>query len=285
MKQLEDLMIAEGDTLRVQPCVSPVWDTALSLIALADAGITPQAEAVQCGRRLAARPRDPPARRLEPLEPRRRAGRLVLRVPQRLLSRHRRHGDGADGAGAKLAVSPRGSSASDDRRRARRSRMRGLHWLLAMQNSDGGWAAFDRDINREVLEKVPFADHNAMLDPSCPDITARVLEALGHFGYRVGSSRGAFGPSSSSAGRRSPTAAGRAAGASTTSTAPGRCSRVWARSASMRRPDGAPGGRLAQARPATERRLGRKLRAATTTRRWPASASRPRRKRPGRCSA
>ena len=40
-----------------------------------------------------------------------------------------------------------------------------------MQNRDGGWAAFDRDINREVLTKVPFADHNAMLDPSCPDIT------------------------------------------------------------------------------------------------------------------
>jgi squalene-hopene/tetraprenyl-beta-curcumene cyclase len=55
-----------------------------------------------------------------------------------------------------------------------------------MQNRDGGWAAFDRDINREVLTRVPFADHNAMLDPSCPDITARVLEALGLYGYHVG---------------------------------------------------------------------------------------------------
>src|SRR6059058_2493444 len=63
---------------------------------------------------------------------------------------------------------------------------RGLRWLLGMQNRDGGWAAFDRDINREILTKVPFADHNAMLDPSCPDITARVLEALGHYGYQVG---------------------------------------------------------------------------------------------------
>ncbi len=61
---------------------------------------------------------------------------------------------------------------------------RGLRWMLGMQNRDGGWAAFDRDIDREVLTKVPFADHNAMLDPSCPDITARVLEALGQFGYR-----------------------------------------------------------------------------------------------------
>ena len=63
---------------------------------------------------------------------------------------------------------------------------RGLRWLLGMQNRDGGWAAFDRDINREVLTRVPFADHNAMLDPSCPDITARVLEALGHFGFGTG---------------------------------------------------------------------------------------------------
>jgi squalene-hopene/tetraprenyl-beta-curcumene cyclase len=60
---------------------------------------------------------------------------------------------------------------------------RGIQWLLAMQNRDGGWAAFDRDIDRQVLTKVPFADHNAMLDPSCPDITARVLEALGPHGY------------------------------------------------------------------------------------------------------
>jgi squalene-hopene/tetraprenyl-beta-curcumene cyclase len=63
---------------------------------------------------------------------------------------------------------------------------RGLRWLLAMQNKDGGWAAFDRDINLEVLTKVPFADHNAMLDPSCPDITARALESLGQYGYRAG---------------------------------------------------------------------------------------------------
>ena len=61
---------------------------------------------------------------------------------------------------------------------------RGLCWLLAMQNDDGGWAAFDRNINREILTKVPFADHNAMLDPSCADITARVLEVLGGMGYR-----------------------------------------------------------------------------------------------------
>ncbi len=62
----------------------------------------------------------------------------------------------------------------------------GLRWLLAMQNKNGGWAAFDRENNREFLCKVPFADHNAMIDPSTPDLTGRVMESLGRLGFRVG---------------------------------------------------------------------------------------------------
>ena len=57
---------------------------------------------------------------------------------------------------------------------------RGLDWMLTFQCKDGGWAAFDKDCTKSVLEKVPFADHNAMLDPECADITARILEVLGH---------------------------------------------------------------------------------------------------------
>jgi squalene-hopene/tetraprenyl-beta-curcumene cyclase len=55
---------------------------------------------------------------------------------------------------------------------------RAVNWLLAMQSEDGGWAAFDVDNNWAVLNQVPFADHNAMLDPTCPDITGRVVECL-----------------------------------------------------------------------------------------------------------
>jgi squalene-hopene/tetraprenyl-beta-curcumene cyclase len=62
----------------------------------------------------------------------------------------------------------------------------GLRWMLAMQNRDGGWGAFDRNNNREFLCHVPFADHNAMIDPSTPDLAGRVLEALGHLGRRTG---------------------------------------------------------------------------------------------------
>jgi len=57
---------------------------------------------------------------------------------------------------------------------------RGLKWMLTFQCKDGGWAAFDKDCTKNVLTKVPFADHNAMLDPECADITARILEVLGH---------------------------------------------------------------------------------------------------------
>jgi squalene-hopene/tetraprenyl-beta-curcumene cyclase len=59
---------------------------------------------------------------------------------------------------------------------------RGLEWLLAMQSGDGGWAAFDADNNWKFLNNVPFADHNAMLDPTCADITGRALEALSAHG-------------------------------------------------------------------------------------------------------
>ena len=59
---------------------------------------------------------------------------------------------------------------------------RGLKWMMTFQCKDGGWGAFDRDCTKNILEKVPFADHNAMLDPECADITARILELLGYEG-------------------------------------------------------------------------------------------------------
>ncbi|HWN94244.1 MAG TPA: prenyltransferase/squalene oxidase repeat-containing protein, partial [Methylomirabilota bacterium] len=63
---------------------------------------------------------------------------------------------------------------------------RGLKWMLTFQCKDGGWAAFDKDCTKSILEKVPFADHNAMLDPECADITARILELLGYEGWDAG---------------------------------------------------------------------------------------------------
>jgi squalene-hopene/tetraprenyl-beta-curcumene cyclase len=173
LKQLDDLMIEEDQSLRIQPCFSPVWDTALTLIALTDTGVPGNYPAVQDGAqwlvdREVRRPGD--WSKMNPgLEP---AGWFFE-------YRNGFYPDTDDTSMVLMALARTGHAFQGGRPPAQRA----LRWLLAMQNRDGGWAAFDRDIDREVLTKVPFADHNAMLDPSCPDITARVLEALGHYGF------------------------------------------------------------------------------------------------------
>jgi squalene-hopene/tetraprenyl-beta-curcumene cyclase len=176
LKQLDDLMIEEGDTLRIQPCFSPVWDTALTLNALADAGLPADHEAVEKAAhwlldKEVRRPGDWSLTNPE-LEP----GGWFFEYNNGF------YPDTDDTAMVLMALAKCGAAATSEGHPAAE---RGLRWLLAMQNRDGGWAAFDRNIDREVLTHVPFADHNAMLDPSCPDITARVLEALGHYGYRA----------------------------------------------------------------------------------------------------
>ena len=177
MTQLGNLCIVEGDTLRLQPCLSPVWDTALSLIAAADAGEPGDSDETAAA-----------VRWLLDKEVRR-AGDWSKTVrgvePGGWFFEYRNafYPDTDDTAMVLIALARCGHATREACRPAVR---RALNWLLAMQNRDGGWAAFDRDIDKQVLERIPFADHNAMLDPSCPDITARVLEALSHYGYRVG---------------------------------------------------------------------------------------------------
>ena len=66
-----------------------------------------------------------------------------------------------------------------------KSVQRALDWVLSMQCKNGGWASFDKDNDRMVFQYVPFADHNAMLDPATVDITGRVLECLATYGYSM----------------------------------------------------------------------------------------------------
>ena len=72
---------------------------------------------------------------------------------------------------------------TDDPKKRDECFQRGMDWMMTFQCKDGGWAAFDKDCTKNILEKVPFADHNAMLDPECADITARILELLGKEGF------------------------------------------------------------------------------------------------------
>ena len=71
----------------------------------------------------------------------------------------------------------------DNETRRTKSIKLGLDWMLSMQSSDGGWGAFDVDNNKEVFNLIPFADHNALLDPSTADLTGRILECLASLGY------------------------------------------------------------------------------------------------------
>ncbi len=176
LRQLDDLMIEEDGKVRLQPCVSPVWDTAITTIALSDAHVADDHPAL-----LRA------VRWLLDLEIRG-PGDWCVRRPGvepsgwHFQYRNALYPDIDDTAMVLLAL--RRTSMADDPEVAACIR-RAVNWLLAMQNKDGGWAAFDVDIDNEVLTKVPFADHNAMLDPSCADITARILEILGTLGYRA----------------------------------------------------------------------------------------------------
>ncbi len=176
LRELEALRIEEGDRIRVQPCLSPVWDTAITAIALADAGL----------------PDDHPAwgRAIDWLLEKeiRKPGDWSVCGPRveptgwHFQFHNPFYPDIDDSAMVLLALARSPLSRTPA---VQAAIQRGVSWLLAMQNRDGGWAAYDVDIDNQVLTKLPFADHNAMLDPSCADITARVLELFGTLGYAI----------------------------------------------------------------------------------------------------
>ncbi len=151
-----------------QPCFSPVWDSAIAAFSLGEAGVPAEGSL----RRLADW--------LVSKEVRRKGDWSVKRPNVEPSGwafefNNEFYPDIDDTAMVLLAFKhARGS----DEVKQQACEKRATDWLLAMQGSDGGWAAFDVDNNWQFLSHVPFADHNAMLDPSCPDITGRVIEAL-----------------------------------------------------------------------------------------------------------
>jgi len=164
-----------GAPIRIQPCFSPVWDTGIALYALADCGLGVGDE---CSARAAEWLRERECRT---------AGDWTANLDAPVAPSgwcfeydNAFYPDCDDTAMVAMSLLRVGGAAN------RAAAERGIRWLLAMQNADGGWAAFDRTVDRPVLEYVPFADHNAMQDPSCPDITGRVLECLATAGYNAG---------------------------------------------------------------------------------------------------
>jgi squalene-hopene/tetraprenyl-beta-curcumene cyclase len=169
-KHLHDFFIREGDEIRIQPCLSPVWDTGLALHALAEAGLSPDSDAAIRATQWLLDKECKVASDWKKNCPNGKCGGWFFEF------QNPHYPDVDDTAMVTMALKRIGGVA------ASAAMDRGLAWTLAMQNDDGGWAAFDKTRHRSLLEKIPFADHNAMQDPSCPDITGRVLEMLGHCG-------------------------------------------------------------------------------------------------------
>jgi squalene-hopene/tetraprenyl-beta-curcumene cyclase len=173
IRHFENLILEDERGFQFQPAVSPIWDTAICAYALGEAHCEKDPAPV-------AEPLTKAADWMLSKEIRRKGDWSVKRphlVPSGWAFEfaNEYYPDIDDTAMVLLAL--RHAKASDPARQARVER-RAVQWLLGMQSSDGGWAAFDVDNNWRILNKVPFADHNAMLDPTCPDITGRVIDAL-----------------------------------------------------------------------------------------------------------
>lgn len=177
MRELARFEIEEGDTIRVSPCVSPVWDTSIAMVALEEAGISPNHPALVSAARWLINQQvvgggDWQAKNKD-AEP----GGWVFEF------RNDFYPDVDDSAFVLMALQ---RVDYPDKAHMEAAVRRGLQWLISMQNRDGGWGAFDRDNDRGTLTHIPFADHNAMIDPSTADVTARVLECLGRYGWSAG---------------------------------------------------------------------------------------------------
>lgn len=170
--ELKRLEHETPDTVRLEPCLSPVWDTAITIIALHESGLASDHPALQkatswvLDREIRFRG-DWQFKNPAKVEP----SGWVFEFDNKW------NPDVDDTAMVLLAL--RKIPTTDPNRRDAAFK-RGLDWMLTFQCKDGGWAAFDKDCTNGILEKVPFADHNAMLDPECADITARILELLGY---------------------------------------------------------------------------------------------------------
>ena len=164
------LLVVEDDRAYCQPCFSPVWDTALAGLALAESrGVDNPHVAGACEWLKSRQVLDV-------------QGDWMERRPQALPGgwafqyNNPHYPDVDDTAVAGLllgrSLDPSHAGAIE----------RARHWVLAMQSSNGGWGAFDTDNEFYYLNHIPFADHGALLDPPTADVTARCICFLAHLG-------------------------------------------------------------------------------------------------------
>ena len=177
-KELERFMIREGNTLRLQPCFSPVWDTAWTAVALKQAGLEATHPAlINAAEWLLSKETTV-------------IGDWAIKNPQPEPAgwyfefRNEWYPDVDD---TLMVVRALNMIDVPNRAELARAVERGVNWLMGMQCRGGGWASFDKDNDRYLYTQVPFADHNAMIDPPTTDITGRMLECLAELEYTADS--------------------------------------------------------------------------------------------------
>lgn len=175
-RSVDKLLVDRGHEAYCQPCVSPVWDTALASHALMEAG---GEDAVGAARRGLAW--------LLPLQECEVKGDWADQRPNvcpggwAFQYRNAHYPDLDDTAVVVLAMdrARQSDSAGKDYDDAIR---RAVAWTVGLQSHNGGWGAFDADNVDHYLNNIPFADHGALLDPPTADVSARCISMLGQLG-------------------------------------------------------------------------------------------------------
>ena len=174
-KAIDDLLVVREDEAYCQPCLSPVWDTALGCHALLEAGGEAE-EHAKAGLNW-----------LKPLQVLEHKGDWAEAKPdvrpggwafQYANPDYPDLDDTAVVAMAMDRVSVRGEGGGQFRQAIDRA----AEWVGGLQSRNGGWAAFDADNTYEYLNNIPFADHGALLDPPTADVTARCISMLAQLG-------------------------------------------------------------------------------------------------------
>ena len=178
IRELEKLEIEEGDTLRVAPCFSPVWDTALAMNALVESGLPGDHPALQKAAEWVLEKEVKEEGDWKVKNPEGQPGGWYFEYSNEF------YPDVDDTFQVLTALSKTRLREPRLEQSKRAAMDRALAWVLTMQNKDGGWGSFDRDCDEQFLTQIPFADHNAMIDPSTSDITGRGLETFYAVGFK-----------------------------------------------------------------------------------------------------
>jgi squalene-hopene/tetraprenyl-beta-curcumene cyclase len=173
LKALEFFTLEEGERTWLQSCISPVWDTALAVRALAAAGLPPEHPAMdQASSWLLSQQIFKPGDwsiKCPDLPPGGWAFEFV----------NNWYPDVDDSSMVLVAL----KEGLADTAKHEAALQRGINWCLGMQSKNGGFASFDKDNTKEWLNAIPFGDLKALVDPPTEDITARILEMMGAFGH------------------------------------------------------------------------------------------------------